>query len=90
MCKNENDGLVDDNYDDIPDYSGYCPACPECESTMKFSYQKSEFKCFDCGFIMDENDWDFDPTDEKGKPFVCSTCGGPWPSCSTSCKMFDD
>ena len=77
-------------YNDIPDYSGYCPDCPQCGETMGYSYINSEFKCFNCGYIMDENDWDHETEDDNGMPWVCSTCGGPWPNCSTSCKMFDD
>lgn len=23
-------------------------------------------------------------------PYVCTTCGGPYPQCTSSCKMFDD
>lgn len=26
----------------------------------------------------------------EDKPTVCKTCGGPWPNCETSCKMFDE
>lgn len=84
------DELINNSYNDIPDYSGYCPDCPMCYATMKFSNHKSEFKCFECGYIMDENDWDYETEREEDIPFVCSTCGGPWPSCETSCKMFDD
>ena len=28
--------------------------------------------------------------DDSEIQFVCTTCGGPWPSCETSCKLFDD
>ncbi len=77
-----------DSYNDIPDYSGYCPDCPQCGETMKYSYSNSEFKCYNCGYIMDEDDWEYDEDEEM--PWVCSNCGGPWPSCTTSCKMFDE
>lgn len=88
--KNIDGEFLENDYNDIPDYSGYCPNCPSCGEIMKFSYCKSEFKCFACGYIMDEMDWDHCGEDENGMPFVCGTCGGPWPSCQTSCKMFDD
>ena len=82
---------MEDDYNDIPDYSGHCPDCPMCDSVMKFSYCKAEFKCFECGYIMDENDWD-EIMDENDSitPFGCEVCGGPYPQCKTSCKLFDD
>ena len=80
----------EDTYGDIPDYSGYCPDCPECGQTMGYSYSKSEFKCPGCGFIMDEADWDYADEDDGDIPWVCKTCGGPWPDCQTSCKLFDN
>lgn len=75
-------------YNDIPDYAGYCPDCPQCGTEMKYSYSLSEFKCPSCGTILDENDWDRE--DDSEIPFGCASCGGPYPQCKTSCKMFDD
>ena len=80
-----------DEYNDIPDYAGHCPECPICGTIMKFSYCKAEFKCFECGHAMDECDWDdIIGEDESEPPFVCDVCGGPYPQCQTSCKLFDD
>ncbi len=28
--------------------------------------------------------------DEEEMPDCCRACGGPWPNCKTSCKIFDD
>jgi hypothetical protein len=79
------------DYNDIPDYAGYCPECPICETIMKFSYCKAEFKCFECGHTMNECDWeDIVGEDESEPPYVCIVCGGPYPQCQTSCKIFDD
>lgn len=80
-------------YDQIPDYSGCCPDCPVCGETMGYSYIQSEFKCPSCGHIMDEADWDYESIyeDEPDKPpYGCAACGGPWPYCKTSCKIYDD
>lgn len=79
-------------YNDIPDYSGFCPSCPRCGETMGYSYVKSEFKCPECGYILDEQDWDYENEEgfEVEIPFGCLSCGGPFPYCKTSCKMFDD
>ena len=80
----------EETYTDTPDYSGYCPDCPRCGETMGYSYRKSEFKCPNCGFVMYEGEWDREEEERGGKPWVCVTCGGPWPSCETNCKMFDE
>jgi len=81
-----------DNYNDVPDYSGYCPACPKCGVTMGYSLMKLEFKCPSCGHIMDEMDWDydFDYDDPDNPPYGCEACGGPWPHCKASCNLFDE
>lgn len=95
------EGTLNDNtdvisYNDIPDYAGYCPNCPTCGDTMGYSYSESEFKCPSCGTKMDEADWDYedeDNDDEKPEtdlPRVCRLCGGPYPRCKISCKLFDD
>ena len=88
---NKNKQVIDyiDGYNDIPDYLGCCPDCPCCGEAMGYSYGKSEFKCFSCGCILDENDLEIDDyTDDI--PWSCKNCGGPYPLCTTSCKMFDD
>lgn len=75
-------------YNDIPDFSGYCPDCPECGHEMRYSHVLGEFKCFKCGYTMDEEDWEID--DEEDIPWCCKTCGGPYPDCMAGCKIFDD
>lgn len=83
----------EDAYTDTPDFCGL-PDCPECGATMGFSYRKTEFKCPDCGFTGDYGEimarGGFEEPDEDETPFACRACGGPWPDCRTSCKMFDD
>lgn len=32
----------------------------------------------------------YDEDDVDDMPACCRACGGPYPSCMTSCKMFDD
>lgn len=80
----------EERYQDIPDYSGFCPNCPECGQTMGYSYLKSKFKCPDCGYIMEESDWDYQASATDGMPWTCQVCGGPWPQCQSSCKLFDN
>lgn len=89
-------GRKDDDYNDIPDWTGYCPDCPNCGETMRYSYVEDEFKCFSCGYTMDADDWDYEndvnyiPDDEDEPPFGCRACGGPWPDCVSSCNLMGD
>lgn len=77
-------------YDDVPDYTGYCPDCPKCGATMGYNFYISEFKCPDCGYTMDEYDWDRDEEEDPDrKPYGCRACGGPWPDCKTSCNLYN-
>ncbi len=59
--------------------------------------------CPDCGVVMDELDTFFEcpacgylevkpeyRTYSGRVPPGCAACGGPYPSCKTSCNMFDD
>lgn len=55
------------------------------------------YTCPSCGWEIDEMEL---VLDERGKnclifrndmpPAGCRTCGGPYPYCKASCKMFDD
>lgn len=82
-----------DEYGDTPDYrGGDFPNCPKCGSTMRYSYVKSEFKCPDCGHIMDEDedDYEFNYDDPGNPPYGCEACGGPWPHCKASCNVINE
>jgi len=78
----------DEGYHDIPDYSGFCPNCPECGIEMRYSNLEREFKCFNCGYTMDEDDWEYEDTSDI--PWGCANCGGPYPECKASCPAFDE
>ena len=76
-------------YNSIPDYRGSLPNCPNCGAEMRYNYINSKYKCFSCGHEVDEYDIPFDDEPDD-MPYCCKSCGGPWPSCKTSCKIFDD
>lgn len=80
--------VIREEYNDIPDHMGYCPDCPICGETLRYSYSKSEFKCFNCDSTFDDDE--FDNEDALEIPWGCKTCGGPYPSCTSSCKLFDE
>lgn len=77
------------SYEDTPDF-GSVPDCPECGGEMGYNYVKNECKCKDCGAVFDSDELDWDDENEDGIPYGCRACGGPYPDCMTSCKIFDD
>ena len=81
-------------YNDTPDWLGYCPDCPSCGTTMGYNYIESMFRCPNCGRTdLDDlymDDYEEVYTDQGEEPESCKACGGPWPDCMTSCKIFDD
>lgn len=82
---------MDDMYfNDVPDYCGYLPDCPECGSEMRYNNILNLFKCFSCGYTMDEADWEPDDEDPDEIPWGCQSCGGPWPECKASCSIYDE
>lgn len=42
------------------------------------------------GIDDDEDDDWYDDDDDDDIPEGCAACGGPYPQCTTSCKLFDD
>lgn len=50
--------------------------------------------CPNCGEEVDEMDYEYefddDEYDSDKIPKGCIACGGPYPQCTTSCKLFDD
>lgn len=62
------------------------PRCPNCGGKMKFNFSISNFKCFSCGYSVDEEDLEDeldarDPFSDvydgtNGNP-VCELCGIP-------------
>lgn len=64
--------------------------CPECGSYMNSSYE-AFWDCDSCGELVAKPGYSFDVDEEEDElPEACAACGGPYPSCTTSCKLFDD
>lgn len=73
--------------------------CPYCGGEMKENGDFGELlECIECGTSIDAEDGGLsydeinakDALDEDEMPPYCKTCGGPYPSCKISCKLFDD
>ena len=61
--------------------------CPYCGGEMKENGDFGELlECIECGTSINAKD----ALDEDEMPPYCKTCGGPYPSCKISCKLFDD
>lgn len=59
--------------------------CPECYTIIKDD-GFGNYICPVCGTDAMEDD----TYDEDDIPEGCAACGGPYPSCTSSCKLFDD
>lgn len=65
--------------------------CPMCGGRAEYNIDTDEFICKECGTNALEYDEDeYDEYDEDDIPEGCAACGGPYPSCTSSCKLFDD
>lgn len=69
----------------------YLLVCSGCGTSFylddwDFEYEQwEEQQEIESGFYDDEED-----DDELDEPECCRACGGPWPDCESSCKIFDD
>lgn len=102
---NNNNNLIEDlesNIEATTDILGFCPPnCPECGTQMQFSFSAEVFQCPSCSFtvgkdigedmVYSDDDYDdiYDEPDEE-LPDVCKNCGGPYPSCTSGCKLIDE
>ena len=62
--------------------------CPNCDNSLypwEYDEALSDWEqkvLVELGYFEDDS---YDSIPEG-----CAACGGPWPDCETSCKMFDD
>lgn len=83
---------------------GY-PICNECGAIMDLEEgdECDMFVCPSCGWAIDRMEYEYDNGEEEEwtpemlnmyggdvPPAGCRACGGPYPSCITSCELFDD
>lgn len=71
--------------------AGYA-ICNECGAIM--DRVGDDYVCPSCGETIDALDYEYENDDEEYDdddiPEGCAACGGPYPQCKTSCKLFDD
>lgn len=70
-------------------HNGCYPICSECLVKMEYNSKNDTFKCPNCGRLSDEDEDEF-MDDDDDIPEGCIACGGPYPDCTISCKLFDD
>ena len=74
--------------------------CPYCGGKMKQSINYDDMlECTECGIEIEKEDYGLtsEEIDDKHMididgdtpPPYCDICGGPWPQCTTSCKLYD-
>lgn len=93
--------MAKDIYDILEEFQSQSQTCPRCGGQMTFQFS-DEWECQSCGCVGesemdgDGNGWHIYITGEGGGPNVddmpecCKACGGPYPDCMSSCKIFDD
>lgn len=83
----ESDDEYEDNAEASRDWLGYdIPDCPRCGKRMKVRFGDNNFKCFSCGYSVDEEDLEdeldandnFEDTYQDGLHNPrCEVCGTP-------------
>ncbi len=78
--------------------NGYA-ICNECGAVMDLKEDPKSgcdiYTCPSCGGVIEESEYEYDYDEEEDydddtPPVGCRACGGPYPYCKTSCKLFDD
>lgn len=67
--------------------------CTECDSPVEEVFKDGSFKfwCPVCNKLWEDMDYVYKKDgDDDDIPSGCEACGGPYPHCKTSCKIFDD
>lgn len=79
--------------------------CNECGAVMDFVEGRNGdydiYACPSCGLRVDVDDYEYENNEDWTEemldsyagdvpPAGCRACGGPYPQCKTSCKLFDD
>lgn len=80
-----------------------CNRCGAVMNTKTVSAVQENYICPACGWEIDSMDYEYEDEETKewslnvlsafGKdipPAGCMACGGPYPYCKSSCKLFDD
>ena len=65
--------------------------CPYCDADLsKYIAEDDAWECGNCGKIIpDKEAYDAPSFNEEDIPEACVTCGGPYPDCMDSCKLYD-
>lgn len=83
--------------------NGYA-ICNKCGAVMELKEDPEYagcdiYACPSCGWKIDEMEYEYEGDDEEEWsseevgdtiPAGCRACGGPYPYCKTSCKLFDE
>lgn len=70
-----------------------CPICGAELSDEGYTDDKGNecLYCTMCNKYLYPNEVAYEDCDDDDDiPFCCKACGGPYPDCMSSCKIFDD
>lgn len=100
MRKDKEKGIIKPAGSELMDYlnRGFA-ICNKCGAVMDRVKDPRGgcdiYSCPSCGWEIDEMEYEYEEDDplasaEEEIPAYCEACGGPYPDCRASCKLFDD
>lgn len=100
MRKDKEKGIIKPTGSELMDYlnRGFA-ICNKCGAVMNRVKDPKGgcdiYACPSCGWEIDEMEYEYEENDplasaEEEIPACCEACGGPYPDCRASCKLFDE
>ena len=85
----------------LSEYDWFCDQCLEYLNVQSgFDAYCGYWTCSNCcnlnkigksEIVFDNHeDYSYDDEEVEETPVGCTACGGPYPNCMTSCKLFDE
>lgn len=80
--------------------NGYA-ICNDCGAVMDLDEECDVYVCLACGYEVDRMDYEYEKDEEWTSEMLnmyegdipldgCRECGGPYPDCEISCRLYDE